>query len=74
MMMAENRPQFREPFMNGSTTDPATKGLLALCVDAGDGKILARTDYDDATSCSSIIASNYHLFIRTTSKLTCIDK
>ncbi len=76
--MAENWPQFRGPFTNGSTsetglpkscdpatakwslplpgpghstpvvwgdrvfltsTDPATKGLLALCVDARDGKI-----------------------------------
>ncbi len=46
-----------------------------VVVGAGpNGKILSRTEYDDKTSSSTIVAANGCLFIRTASKLTCIAK
>lgn len=49
------------------------KGEVVVVSAGADGKILSRTDYDDGPACASITAAGGCVFIRTASKLVCIE-
>ncbi|MEI6177302.1 MAG: PQQ-binding-like beta-propeller repeat protein [Verrucomicrobiota bacterium] len=50
------------------------EGEVVMVSAGANGRILSRTNHDDAPACSTLTAANGRIYVRTASKLTCFGK